>query len=46
MGYDSFGKCTVSIPVIIAFGKLRQEDCEFEVSLSYIVRAYKRKKNQ
>jgi hypothetical protein len=32
--------------VIPAFGRLRQEDCEFEVSLSYITRhCLKKKKN-
>lgn len=25
-------------PVVLAFGRLRQEDCKFQVSLSYTVR--------
>jgi hypothetical protein len=31
-------------PVIPAFGKLRQEDCEFQASLCNVARPYQKKK--
>jgi hypothetical protein len=36
--------CMWCMPVILALGRLRQEDQEFKASLSYIVRLYLNKK--
>jgi hypothetical protein len=36
----------VAMPVIPALARWRQEDCEFEVSLIYIVRTCLKKTNQ
>jgi hypothetical protein len=34
------------IPVMPAFGKLKQEDCKFVASLGYIVRLYLKKQQR
>lgn len=34
------------MPIIPAFGRLRQASCEFKINLGYIVRNFLRKKRQ